>query len=187
MSDSIVIRSILFADVVGFSKLPDAAYPGFMREFLADADRVLSDARHTALARNTWGDAIFAVFTTASEAACAALALQELVNSQEWAGRFGLTSGVVNLRLRIGLHAGPLHEGRDPITKNLSFMGRHANLAARIEPIAEEGHVYVSGEFAAMATLANRDEFQFDYVGQRPLPKQAGVIPVFRLSPVAAK
>ena len=26
------------------------------------------------------------------------------------------------------------------------------------------------------------DEFQFDYVGQRTLPKKSGVIPVFRLS-----
>lgn len=185
MPDTIVIRSILFADVVGFSKLPDSAYPRFMGEFLADADGVLSDARHTALSRNTWGDAIFAVFKTASEAAHAALALQNLVGSQEWAERFGLASGTIDLQLRIGLHAGPLFEGRDPITKTLSFMGRHANLAARIEPIAEEGHVYVSGEFAAMATLANPDEFQFDYVGQRTLPKKAGVIPVFKLSPVS--
>ena len=182
MSDAIVIRSILFADVVGFSKMPDAAYPGFMGEFLANVDRVLSDSRHTALARNTWGDAIFAVFKTASEAAHAALALQSLVSSQVWSKRFGLASTEVSLQLRIGLHAGPLYEGLDPITKSLSFMGRHANLAARIEPIAEEGHVYVSGEFAAMATLANPDEFQFDYVGQRTLPKKSGVIPVFRLS-----
>ena len=50
MSDATVIRSILFADVVGFSKMPDAAYPGFMGEFLADVDRILSDSRHTALA-----------------------------------------------------------------------------------------------------------------------------------------
>lgn len=183
MHDSIVNRAILFADVVGFSKLPDSAYPGFMAEFLADADLVLSDARHTALARNTWGDAIFAVFKTASEAAHAALALQDLVRSHHWTERFGLDAGAVNLQLRIGLHAGPLFEGQDPITKTLSFMGKHANLAARIEPIAEEGHVYVSGEFAAMATLANPDEFQFDYVGQRSLPKNYDVIPVFRLSP----
>ena len=61
-------------------------------------------------------------------------------------------------------------------------MGRHTNIAARIEPVAEGGHVYVSGEFAAMATVAGENEFQFDYVGQRPLPKKAGVIPVFRLS-----
>lgn len=184
MPDSIVIRSILFADVVGFSKMPDAAYPGFLGGFLADVDRILCDVRHTALARNTWGDAIFAVFRTASEAAHAALALQELVGSQDWAQRFGLAAGAVSLQLRIGLHAGPLYEGRDPITNTVSFMGRHANLAARIEPIAEEGHVYVSGEFAAMATLANPDEFQFEYVGQRTLPKKTGVIPVFRLSPV---
>ena len=186
MPDPIVIRSMLFADVVGFSKLPDAAYPGFVREFLADAEKVLSDPRHAALARNTWGDAIFAVFTTPHEAARAALALQDLVKSNAWNDRFGLAEGATHLQLRIGLHAGPVHEGYDPITKSVSFMGRHTNLAARIEPIAEEGHVYVSGEFAAMATVAGGDEFQFDYVGQRPLPKKAGVIPVFRLLKAAS-
>jgi len=39
----------------------------------------------------------------------------------------------------------------------------------------------VSGEFAAIATVLGGNEFRFDYVGQRPLPKNAGVIPVFRL------
>lgn len=184
MPESIVIRSMLFADVVGFSKLPDAAYPGFMREFLADAEKVLNEPRHTALGRNTWGDAIFAVFATPNEAARAALALQSLVSSTAWNERFGLPAGATHLQLRIGLHAGPVHEGYDPITKNVSHMGRHTNLAARIEPIAEEGHVYVSGEFAAMATVAGENEFQFDYVGQRPLPKKAGVIPIFRLCAV---
>lgn len=155
MPESIVIRSMLFADVVGFSKLPDAAYPGFMREFLADAQRVLSDPRHTALVRNTWGDAIFAVFEKPGEAARAALALQELVERTAWHERFGLAAEAVKLKLRIGLHAGPVHEGHDAVTGSRSYMGRHTNLAARIEPIAGEGHVYVSGEFAAMATLAN--------------------------------
>lgn len=182
MSGSIVIRSMLFADVVGFSKMPDAAYPGFMQEFLAEADGVLSAPENTALVRNTWGDAIFAVFAKPSEAARAALALQSLVESSEWHTRFGLAPGSINLRLRIGLHAGPVHEGRDPITRKLNYVGRHTNLAARIEPIAEEGQVYVSGEFAAMATVAGGGEFQFNYMGQRPLPKNAGLIPVFSLA-----
>lgn len=181
MPKHIVVRSMLFADVVGFSKLPDAAYPGFTREFLTDAERVLSDPAHAALVRNTWGDAIFAAFTTPREAALAALALQFLVRSTSWSERFGLAQGEADIRLRIGLHAGPVHEGYDSITKSVTYMGRHTNLAARIEPIAEEGHVYVSGEFAAMATVARTGEFHFDYVGQRPLPKNAGVIPVFRL------
>jgi class 3 adenylate cyclase len=137
MSESLVIRSMLFADVVGFSKLPDAAYPGFTREFLTDAEKVLSDPRHPSLVRNTWGDAIFAVFTTPHEAGRAALALQRLVKSNTWNQRFGLPDGAMNLQLRIGLHTGPVHEGYDPITKSISFMGPHTNLAARIEPIAQ--------------------------------------------------
>jgi len=181
MPDAIVIRSMLFADVVGFSKLPDSAYPYFTREFLADAEEILSDPHHPALLRNTWGDAIFAVFNAPHEAARAALALQRLVASKVWSSRFGLAEGSIELRLRIGLHAGPVHKGYDPITKTDSYVGSHTNLAARIEPIAEEGHVYVSGEFAALVTVSGCEEFQFEYVGQLPLPKKAGIIPVFRL------
>jgi class 3 adenylate cyclase len=182
MSSSIVTRSMLFADVVGFSKMPDSAYPGFMREFLSDANALLSQPLHTALVRNTWGDAIFAVFECPVQAGHAAIALQNLVASVDWNARFGTPHDLLHLRLRIGLHAGPVHEGVDPITGGLSYVGRHTNLAARLEPIAEEGQVYVSGEFAAIATVARASEFQFDYVGQRPLPKNAGLIPVFRLS-----
>jgi class 3 adenylate cyclase len=173
MPESIVIRSMLFADVVGFSKLPDTAYPAYMSGFLAESSRLLNT--HRVLASNTWGDAIFAVFEHPAEAAGAALALQKLVRAQ--AG---------SLRLRIGLHAGPVHEGYDPITKGRNFLGRHINVAARIEPIAEEGHVYVSGEFAALATVAGGEQFQFDYVGQRQLPKKAGLIPIFRLLETSA-
>jgi class 3 adenylate cyclase len=177
MSDSIVIRSMLFADVVRFSQLPDPAYPGFMNEFLAGAALILADPRHKAMVSNTWGDAIFAVFATPTEAAHAALALQKLGRSVDLPG----ATESARLKLRIGLHTGPVHKGYDAITKNDTFMGKHINLAARIEPIAQEGHVYVSGEFAAIAALEGGDEFLFDYVGQQPLPKKAGVIPVFRL------
>jgi class 3 adenylate cyclase len=72
------------------------------------------------------------------------------------------------------------------VTEDLGSCIRiHTNLAARIEPIAEEGPVDVSGEFAAMATVAGGNQFQFGVVAQRPLPKKAGVIPVFRLAATA--
>ena len=176
-ADSIFIRSMLFADVVGFSKLPDSAYPAFLSEFLVRAAAILDSAGHKPLLRNTWGDAIFAVFTTPREAAKAALALQTLIAGTDWSAKLGSP-----LKLRIGLHAGPVYQGQDAVTGTPNFIGRHINLAARLEPIAEEGHVYASGEFAALATLDGHGEFQFDYVGQRPLPKGAGVIPVYRLT-----
>lgn len=178
---------MLFADVVGFSKLPDASFAGFMSEFLVEADHVLSAPGHSAIVRNTWGDAIFAVFEQPRPAARAALALQRMVAATAWHERFRIAKDRAQLRLRIGLHAGPVHEGYDAITRCPTYMGMHINLAARIEPVAEEGHVYASGEFAAMATVDGGTEFQFDYVGQRPLPKNAGVIPVFRLVAGAVK
>jgi class 3 adenylate cyclase len=176
MSDRIVIYSMLFADIVGFSKLPDPVYPGFMKAFLEGAKEVLKHPGHPALVSNTWGDAIFAVFATPAEAARAALALQAKAGSICLPGPERTC-----LQLRIGLHTGPVHEGHDPFTEGPSYMGKHINMAARIEPIAREGHIFVSGEFAAIAALEPGDEFLFDYIGQKPLPKDAGVIPVFRL------
>jgi class 3 adenylate cyclase len=66
-------------------------------------------------------------------------------------------------------------------------VGRHTNLAARIEPIAEEGQVYSSGEFASLATVEGAPGVEFDYMGQKPLPKKAGVIPVFRVRAAAVR
>ena len=183
----IEIRSMLFADVVGFSRLPDSAYPGFMSEFMVAAEKILSehcraDAEQADEAvNNTWGDAFFAVFKDPITAARAALALQKMTMESDWSERFKVKPGQADLKLRIGLHTGPVHKGRDPFQKRAAYMGRHTNLAARIEPIAGHGHVYVSGEFAAIATVKGAAEFRFEYVGQHLLPKNAGLIPVYRL------
>lgn len=181
---------MLFADVVGYSKLPESAYLPFTRKFLTEAAAILQQKQIAAVESNTWGDAIFAVFEKAAHAAEAAIQLQRMTQGGDWIRRlFGKTDHEGRaIQLRIGLHAGPVQEGNDAITRRKSYVGRHTNLAARLEPIAEEGQIYVTGEFAAIATLdsmrsskAKTKRFQFDYVGQRILPKGAGMIPVYRL------
>ncbi len=180
MNGDLAIKSMLFADVVGFSKLPDGSYGRFMELFSAGAATILSE--HGAQVPNTWGDALFATFQSEAAAALAALALQQWVHATPWHRRLGQSREKVKIRLRIGLHAGPVHESYDAILQRETFMGRHTNLAARLEPIAEEGQIFVSGEFAALATVSGGGQFQFDYVGQKTLPKAAGVIPVYRLT-----
>jgi len=53
MSDNSSIRAMLFADVVGFSKLPGAAYRRFMEFISGGAAKILLS--HDAQVPNTWG------------------------------------------------------------------------------------------------------------------------------------
>jgi class 3 adenylate cyclase len=51
--------------------------------------------------------------------------------------------------------------------------------AARIEPITPPGQVYASQQFAALASTQRVQGFTCEYVGRIPLPKHAGVIPLY--------
>jgi class 3 adenylate cyclase len=84
-----------------------------------------------------------------------------------------------DLNIRIGLHAGPVFPCYDPVLKKQTFNGSHVNRTARIEPIAEEGQVYASEAFAALAAAEEVAEFTCDYVGTKQLAKKYGAIPVF--------
>jgi class 3 adenylate cyclase len=48
--------------------------------------------------------------------------------------------------------------------------------AARIEPITEEGQIFVSEHFAALVEAEGISDFQCDYVGEKDLPKKSGTI-----------
>ena len=69
----------------------------------------------------------------------------------------------------------------DPVLKKRTYNGFNVNRAARIEPITEEGQVFVSQAFAALAAVVPKKNFRCDYAGTRQLAKKAGAIPVFVL------
>jgi class 3 adenylate cyclase len=83
--------------------------------------------------------------------------------------------------IRIALHAGPAYEFDDPITGKRTYGGTHVSRAARIEPITPRGHVYASEAFAAIAAARNADSFVCDYVGQTPLAKEYGTLPMYHI------
>ncbi len=106
-----------------------------------------------------------------------ALDLCDLVVGTDWS-RLGLPD---DLNLRIGLHAGPVYVGRDPITGARNFFGTHVSRAARIEPITPPGQVYASEAFAALAAGRGAARFGFDYAGQTPMAKGYGTFPMYHV------
>ena len=186
-----VIRSMLFCDIAGYSKLKEEHIPDFL-EFLHRLKQGLVASGIEPKSINTWGDAIFVVMDKATPMAEYALTMQEVVHRLGDEMKEQLADP---LTLRISLHAGPVFEAIDPIRDNKNFYGSHINRAARLEPVTVKGHVYATQQFVAVLTaeqsaartdaVNNGEEFEdkyvSEYVGVLSLAKDFGKQTVYHL------
>ncbi|UCF98524.1 MAG: DUF4071 domain-containing protein [Spirochaetaceae bacterium] len=171
------IVAILFADLVGFSKLKEEQYPSYIEGFLGTLARKLKNSPYEPIYKNIWGDAICFVFEDLLSTAEYAMELRDMVRETEWE-QLGLPR---DLSIRIGLHVGPVYFALEPVLNRLNFFGSHVNQAARIEPITSAGNVYASEQFAAFL-LANQDNpLECKYVGEIKLPKEFGSYPIYHI------
>lgn len=185
-----VIRSMMFCDIAGYSKLAEEYVPVYL-EFLQMLKDGLVSSGVEPQSINTWGDAIFVVMEKASPLAEYALTLQEAVIRASDTLKGKLPHA---LSLRISLHAGPVFEAIDPICNRINFYGSHINRAARLEPVTVIGHVYATQQFVAVLTAEQsamrteaggaeffEEKFVCEYVGQLSLAKDFGRQVVYHL------
>lgn len=170
------LRSLLFADAVGYSKLSEDQIPLYITEFLGAVGRLARTSAHRFEHVETAGDGLYMVFASPIDAAGFALELSELAAGTDWSAR-GLPAG---FNLRVALHCGPVHCGRDPLTGTGIYTGPHASRAARIEPITPPGQVYASSAFAAVAA-ASGGGLDLTYVGRLPLAKGYGALGLYHV------
>jgi hypothetical protein len=171
------IKSLLFADVKGFSHLAEEFFPAFFTTFLGLVPQTLRDIGVQPLEISSRGDGLYAVFESPDEAAHFALTLSAAVGALDWAA-MGLPS---DTHLRIALHAGPVFSATDPVTQKLAHYGGHVTRAARVEPIVIPGQVLVTEPFAAVLAARPATAFTCDLVGTEQLAKDYGVARLFRL------
>jgi class 3 adenylate cyclase len=171
-----VVRSLIFADVAGFSKLTDEELPRFNDVVLGALGRVLTRYEAGIVYRNTWGDALYAVATDPDTAAACAMELQSTMKGVRLP-RHKLPD---HLALRLGAHIGPVFPTQDPLIGGDAFMGSHVSRTARIEPVTPPGAVYVTDAFAAALALA-QSKYSCDYVGHMPAAKGYGHLRMYRL------
>lgn len=175
------IRSIIFADYKGFSRIDERALPDFMNIVMGRIATVLHDFGDHVEFRNTWGDAIYAVIDEPRTAAAIALALQdELADLPAGLIPEGAVAG-----MRTGVHYGPIWVGTDRITGNRLWYGGEVNRTARIEPVTPVGGVYCTESFAAALLMDDCQECRFTPVGRVELPKNYGALDLFRLERAA--
>ena len=171
------LKAMLFGDVRGFSRLAESEIRAFVTGIKGPLAKALRDSGVKPDLVGTWGDGLHIVCASVADAAHAALAMQA-----GFAGIDLAAAGLpAHLALRIGGHFGPVAEVRDPFMERDSFYGTHVTIAARIEPVAVPGSVYVSEPFAALLALEAPGRFATDYVGQTELPKGFGTMRLFSL------
>ena len=175
------IKAIMFADVVGYSKLPETVIPKYVAQFNQRVSRLMAESSSAPINVNTWGDGLFFVFNGVEDAGRFALDLRDLVIQTNWMD-LGLPR---NLSIRIGVHAGPVYVNFDPVVREISFTGAHVSRAARIEPITHEGEVFASEEFAALAAADQSKGFTCDLVGTTALAKSYGLFRIYSLERTA--
>jgi adenylate cyclase len=163
-------RCLLFADVKGFSKLPERDMEAFVQHFMGGLAGAIGDFAHDIDYRATAGDGVFLVFRTPLLAAQCGLAMQARVSAFD-RDRQGIEA---ELQLRVAIHYGPVHPVHDPILDRPSFAGREIIRAARMEPITPPGEIFVTEQLASALFLSGESGLRCDYVGVLPSAKGFG-------------
>jgi len=171
------LKTMLFADFAGFSRVHDAAAPFFQESFWKIAAGEIAASPVKPLLASTWGDALYVVFDDPRNGAAFALSFLENMLEVDWAS-LGLSEASP---IRIALHAGPVFRGFDPIIGRDNYFGSSVTKAARIEPVTPPGMVYASEAFAATLAATGGDGFLLEYVGRTALAKGYGESRIYRL------
>ncbi|MSU47053.1 MAG: adenylate/guanylate cyclase domain-containing protein [Lacunisphaera sp.] len=172
-----VIRSVLFGDFKGFSRLHDEHIKLFLATVMQPVAEVLDRYAEHVIVRNTWGDGLFVVMDDTVNCAWCALDLQERLRSVDLVAA-GLPA---DMGLRLGGHTAPLVPVYDPVLRAPMVMGRGLTRAARIEPRTPTGEVYVTAAFAALLRLEPNCGVSPEYVGHLTTAKNFEITPMYLL------
>ena len=171
------LKSLLFADFAGYSRLHDSFAPFFQQRFLEIGARLLGSLEVKPLEAKTWGDALYVVFESPRDAAEFALQFLASMLDADWV-EAGLPEGS---QIRVALHDGPVFRIVDPVVARDSYFGSSVTRAARIEPVTPPGMIYVSEAFAATLAAGGQRDYALEYIGRMPLAKGYGESRIYRL------
>lgn len=171
------LKTLLFVDCAGYSRMQDAVIPRFQHRFWTLATEQVEASRVKPLLANTWGDALFVVFDLPRDGADFALGLVERMRAVDWAAAGLPAPG----QIRVALHAGPVFDALDPILERRNFFGSTVVRTARIEPVTPPDTIYASETFAALLAAAGTHAYALEYIGRQTLAKGYGETRIYRL------
>ncbi len=178
------VVTVLFADAVGSTAYGERADAEQVYAVVQRSVAVMMDAvhRHEGAITQFRGDGVMALFgaplaheDSARRAVLAALEMQRALaeDADHVRARYGFDQ-----KFRVGLHTGPVVVGTisDDLVMDYSAVGDTANLAARLEGMAEPGTVYLS----ETTWREVRDYVDCEPLGERTVKGKAEPVRVFR-------
>lgn len=132
------LAAIMFTDVVGFAALTQKN-ESLALKLIAEQRRILRALfpKYSGHEVETAGDAFFVKFSSALEAVCCAVAIQNTLCKRNRSLQKDR-----QIKIRIGMHIG------DVIVQGKHVMGDVVNIAARLEPLAAPGGICISEDVA---------------------------------------
>ena len=136
--------TVLFVDVVGFTRLMEGVPPQLTIQFLRVFHEQMADCifRHSGTLDKFIGDGVMATFGTPDaqpddESRALQCALDMVGAVERWNGRRG-RRGLPRVRIAVGVHAGPVLMGAIGSRNRLEFsaVGDTVNVASRLEHLA---------------------------------------------------
>src|SRR6516225_6702290 len=165
------LAAVLFADVVGYSRLMSVDQEG---THIKVVDHVKSVFERKVVENNgtlirILGDGFLVEFDSAIDAVHCGLDIQRELSEYNVS-----IAANQRIQLRIGINTG------DVIIYNRDVYGHNVNIAARVEGLAEPGEIYVTE--GVREQLQGYPDLSFDNRGYRKLKNIARPIRVFRVS-----
>ncbi len=158
--------TVLFADVVGFTKLSESLPPETVVAILNEHFTVSTQIIHRrgGMVDKFIGDCVMAVWGTiqsqADDADRALYAAQDMLRYLETQNRRWKAEHGIELSLGIGIHTGTAIAGNLGSQTRMEFtvIGDVVNVAARLEAMAQPGQVLLSGETQSKLSSELRDD-----------------------------
>jgi adenylate cyclase len=166
------LEAIMFADVVGYSRLTGQDEVGTWRRL----QRVLREVvrpevnSHAGRIVRIKGDGILVEFPSAVEAVVSAVALQQAMTE-----RNASSPDAQPIELRIGINLG------DVITNDDDVQGDGVNIACRLEPLAEPGGICISA--TVHEHVHGKLGYPFENRGRQTLKNIAAPVLIYSLGP----
>jgi class 3 adenylate cyclase len=164
------LAAILAADVVGYSRLMGADEEGTLERLKALRHELIDSkvAEHHGRIVKTIGDGLLVEFASVVNAVRCAVEVQQAIPERDTR-----VEAESRMQLRIGIHLG------DVIVEGDDLYGDGVNIAARIEPLADPGGVFVSN--TVHDHVRDRLPFVFEDLGERQVKNIFRPLRVYRV------
>ncbi|MCF8242939.1 MAG: adenylate/guanylate cyclase domain-containing protein [Melioribacteraceae bacterium] len=170
------ISSILFADLVGYSRIEsDELKEKIFNKYRQIQDLYLDNENY--FFSNTWGDGLLICSYDPIDLAEIALKIRDEIRNTNWR-RAGFPD---ELSIRIGLHIQRITLKVEN-HKTVEVLGKGIDIASRIEPIVAPNQVYCSQRFYEHLMDEDNLKIKAKLVGKERLAKEYGEMNLYKLS-----